>query len=231
MKDEKQVRRRFTKEFKQDAVKMITEHGLDLKTVSKYLTIENAEISPLSDSKRQSIVDPFKNDIETPLKSGLPTKNIMDLIQAKGYEGSSRTLRIFIADWKSGHAQELLAEATSQKIQWVNRKTLLEICYKGADEIQGLTKALLKKIFKRYPTFKKVYDLMISFKKIVKKKQHWNLEKWLNKTELLDVVGLKSFVAGVRRDVTAVKNAIEFQYNNGLAEGHINKIKVIKRIM
>lgn len=219
--------------FKADLKKtrIAKELGLDLKTVSKYLTIENAEVSHLSRVKHQSIVDPFKNDIETALKSGLTTKMIMNLIQAKGYEGSSRTLRIFISEWKSGHAQELLAEAGSQKIQWVDRKTLLELCYKRADEIHGLTKAVLKKVFKRYPTFKKIYDLMISFKKIFKKKEHWNLEKWLNETEQLDVVGLKSFVAGVRRDLTAVKNAIRFQYNNGLAEGHINKIKVIKRIM
>ena len=29
----------------------------------------------------------------------------------------------------------------------------------------------------------------------------------------------------------AIKNAITYQYNNGLAEGSVNKIKVIKRIM
>ena len=33
------------------------------------------------------------------------------------------------------------------------------------------------------------------------------------------------------RDITAVKNAITYDYNNGLAEGSVNKLKVIKRIM
>ena len=32
-------------------------------------------------------------------------------------------------------------------------------------------------------------------------------------------------------DIDAVKNAIKYKYNNGLAEGSVNKIKVIKRIM
>ncbi|MFI3200809.1 MAG: transposase [Eubacteriales bacterium] len=40
-----------------------------------------------------------------------------------------------------------------------------------------------------------------------------------------------SFVNGIRNDIDAVKNAIELTYNNGLAEGSVNKIKVIKRIM
>ncbi|MFR0756030.1 MAG: transposase [Hominisplanchenecus sp.] len=31
--------------------------------------------------------------------------------------------------------------------------------------------------------------------------------------------------------MTAVKNGIIYSYNNGLAEGSVNKIKVIKRVM
>ena len=36
---------------------------------------------------------------------------------------------------------------------------------------------------------------------------------------------------GIDRDLDAVKNGIKYDYNNGLAEGSVNKIKVIKRIM
>ena len=36
---------------------------------------------------------------------------------------------------------------------------------------------------------------------------------------------------GIRQDIVAVKNGIAMQYNNGLAEGSVNKLKVIKRIM
>lgn len=42
---------------------------------------------------------------------------------------------------------------------------------------------------------------------------------------------INSFVEGVRRDLDAVKNAIILPESNGLAEGSVNKLKVIKRIM
>ena len=42
---------------------------------------------------------------------------------------------------------------------------------------------------------------------------------------------VSSFINGITRDITAVKNAIQYDYNNGLAEGNVNKLKVIKRIM
>lgn len=41
----------------------------------------------------------------------------------------------------------------------------------------------------------------------------------------------KLHVNGIRQDIVAVKNGIVMQYNNGLAEGSVNKLKVIKLIM
>ena len=40
-----------------------------------------------------------------------------------------------------------------------------------------------------------------------------------------------SFINGILRDIEGVKNSIIYDYSNGLAEGSVNKIKVIKRIM
>ncbi len=42
---------------------------------------------------------------------------------------------------------------------------------------------------------------------------------------------INKFVSGLKRDMQAVRNAIIYEYNNGLAEGSVNKLKVIKRIM
>lgn len=42
---------------------------------------------------------------------------------------------------------------------------------------------------------------------------------------------MDSFINGIKRDIATVKNAIRLNYNNGLAEGSVNKLKVAKRIM
>lgn len=49
------------------------------------------------------------------------------------------------------------------------------------------------------------------------------LQEWLLQTEELEVTELTSFVNGIRRDLCAVENAIIHPYNNGLAEGSVNK--------
>ena len=77
----------------------------------------------------------------------------------------------------------------------------------------------------------KVFDTVNDFKKVLFSKNTVLLEQWLDATSRLDIDELNSFVKGVRRDITAVKNAIRFDYNNGLAEGSVNKLKLAKRIM
>ena len=57
------------------------------------------------------------------------------------------------------------------------------------------------------------------------------LETWLEKIENFNIPELQTYVNGIRIDINVVKNGIKLKYNNGLAEGSVNKIKVIKRIM
>ena len=42
---------------------------------------------------------------------------------------------------------------------------------------------------------------------------------------------LRSYVDGLKHDTSKVKKAIMFDYNNGLADGSVTKIKFIKRII
>lgn len=39
------------------------------------------------------------------------------------------------------------------------------------------------------------------------------------------------YINGSNADIASVKNEIHYKYNNGLAEGGVNKIKLTKRIM
>lgn len=57
------------------------------------------------------------------------------------------------------------------------------------------------------------------------------LDSWIQRAKSLKIRELDSFIEGVKRDYDAIFNAIKFDYSNGLAEGKINKLKLIKRIM
>ncbi len=57
------------------------------------------------------------------------------------------------------------------------------------------------------------------------------IDEWIEKADNLKIRKIDKFVSGLKRDMQAVRNAIIYEYNNGLAEGSVNKLKVIKRII
>ena len=66
---------------------------------------------------------------------------------------------------------------------------------------------------------------------IVRQRQPERLDDWLERTAQSGIAPLAAFVNGVRRDYAAVKAGITFDYSNGPTEGHINRLKMLKRAM
>ena len=76
-----------------------------------------------------------------------------------------------------------------------------------------------------------LYSLVKEFHTAIFSKRPKKLDAWTESARKHDIPELQSFVEGILKDKTAIKNGIIYPYNNGLAEGSVNKIKVIKRIM
>ncbi len=72
---------------------------------------------------------------------------------------------------------------------------------------------------------------MKEFHAAIFSKKPEKLDTWIEYAQKQNIPELQSFVEGILKDLTAIKNGIIYPFNNGLAEGSVNKIKVIKRIM
>ncbi|MBW0282599.1 transposase [Rhodococcus sp. FH8] len=58
-----------------------------------------------------------------------------------------------------------------------------------------------------------------------------NLSDWMRAVDTSEEPALRSFVAGLRRDLDAVTAGLTLPYNSGAVEGHVNRIKMLKRQM
>lgn len=57
------------------------------------------------------------------------------------------------------------------------------------------------------------------------------LERWMAAVDAEDLPALHSFVRGLRRDLDAVTAGLTLSWSSGPVEGHVNRIKMIKRQM
>ncbi|WP_416385321.1 transposase [Sinorhizobium meliloti] len=57
------------------------------------------------------------------------------------------------------------------------------------------------------------------------------LDEWIDDAIDTELTAIMRFAGILRRDIDAVKNAIELPWSNGQAEGQINRLKMLKRAM
>ena len=76
-----------------------------------------------------------------------------------------------------------------------------------------------------------VYLLSQEFVTMLKERQVEALDCWLKRAKACHVSELGSFVNGIRRDYAAVHAAFCLPWSNGITEGHVNRLKFLKRQM
>lgn len=202
--------------------------GINRATVAKYLKEDFNPSSPYYNTTVRSKIKPYAGDIKRMLSEGKTFKQISAAIRERGYNGSDSTIRMFAT-----RERKIMKEAAASGVEGekIERKWLVSLLYRPIDEISALSKKQLDRIIEMYPVIGQIYDAATGFKQTLFGKKESELDKWIEETELLEIDELTSFINGIKRDIAAVKNAITFDYNNGLAEGSVNKLKVVKRIM
>ena len=66
---------------------------------------------------------------------------------------------------------------------------------------------------------------------MVRERTAERLEPWLEEVLASPWRELKRFAQGLRQDYAAVKAALTWPYSNGPTEGHVNRLKLLKRQM
>lgn len=202
--------------------------GIHRMTVSKYLKEDFNPVSPCYHTAVPSKIKPYANDIKNMLSEGKTFKQISTAIREKGYDGSDSTVRMFATRERRLMKEAALQGGNGEKIE---RKWLVSLLYRPIDKVSSLSEGQLDRIIGQYPVIGRVYDAVSGFKQTLFGKNDLELDKWIEETQELEIDELNSFINGIKKDIQAVKNAILLDYNNGLAEGSVNKLKVVKRIM
>jgi transposase len=149
-------------------------------------------------------------------------------IVAQGYTGSDRTVYRHIQTLKQAHVQaslnpDCLCKFTASTAVWLFVRDK-----KNLDEVEQED---LATFCQASPTLKRAYDLVQDFLQMVRKREGYRLDAWLERVATSDLPELEQFAAGVEKDKEAVKAGLTWPVNNGQTEGQVTKLKLIKRTM
>jgi transposase len=74
-------------------------------------------------------------------------------------------------------------------------------------------------------------DLAQDFMRLVRQRQPERLDPWLQRATTSAVDAIRRFATGLYEDYEAVKAGVTLPWNSGPVEGHINRLKMLKRQM
>ena len=208
---------------------IVKETGHSYETVKKYIG-ENVDVAPKEYGVHcPNNLKPYTNSIDEMLTHRKRFREIEGAIRSFGYVGTTSTIRRYVT-WKRRDNQAVYEKAIANT-EVIERKWLLKLLYNPIEKVKEITRVQLEKVLCDYPDLATVYQIVGDFREIMSSKRVDDLDTWIEQAKAFGAKEINSFLNGISRDIKAVKNAIRYDYNNGLAEGSVNKIKVCKRIM
>jgi transposase len=158
-------------------------------------------------------------------------------IRARGYRGSRSNLYTFLALWRPGPRrpgpyprQERVTPAppppprlTPRAVGWLLVRTERD------DTPQAAT--FVGEIFRHSPTLAATAGAVRRFFTLLRQRQADHLEAWLHEAKTSGIPELVAFAQGVRRDLGAIQAAFTSPWSQGQTEGHVTRLKLLKRQM
>jgi transposase len=187
-----------------------------------------------------SILNPYKDVLLQHWNQGChDARQVFHRLQQQGYRGSYATVARYAQRLRQAQGlapRQRLPEAPlpvvaePQHGQLTPRGTAWLVLRRpetrAPDEEQQL--ALLTA---QQPELAEAVTLARDFAELVRSRQPERLDGWLARATTSVVSALQRFAQGLRDDYAAVKAGVTVPWSNGPIEGHINRLKMLKRQM
>lgn len=222
-----EVRKLYSEGHEIDEIIRLTGHAT--ATVKKYLKDDCPLSNGHYDLRIPGKLAPYEQDVLTMRSKGITYQKIHEHICQKGYTGTVASLRMFMQKERT-HLKRLAADE-KEAVEYIPRKYFCQLIYKELEHVNGLTQEQYKTTIRKYPILGQIYELLREFHRIVFSQKSDEIDSWIMSAQSLQLEELDTYINGLKADIEAVKNSIQYKYNNGLAEGSVNKIKLAKRIM
>jgi len=199
---------------------------LDRKTARRYATATTADqLIPGGPLSGPGLLGPHRDWLRQRWNEGIrSTEQLHQELRGRGYRGSLRTLRRLTARLRRDTSVPGPPPAPKAK------KVASWILTPPSDLTDG-DRAALAQITGRCEDLAATRDLVREFADMLCHRRGERLESWASQAEASPVSELRGFSKGLRKDWAAVTAGLTVSYSSGAVEGHVNRIKMIKRQM
>jgi transposase len=206
------------------------------KTIRRYLHSSSATARR---SRTGHLTDPFQPYLLNRWNEGCHNAaQLFREIQEQGYAGRTTMVLTVIRGFRdasglpprirTAKAEPLCTDPTRRP------PTLRTLTFAVTGRPEKCTeehKSLLERICAEQPQLGEVISQARTFVSLVRDRQAEKLQDWLAESQISSYRIWKNFALGIEQDRQAVQAALTHTWSNGPTEGHINRLKCLKRLM
>ena len=133
--------------------------------------------------------------------------------------------------WRRLNKLRGIASANPQRILKYTPNAAVWLFVRDPESLDEVEQKALAAFCHASTRLRLAYDLVQDSFSMVHKRQGYRLNAWLERVANSDLGELQSFANGVERDKAAVQAGLTWWIKNGVVEGSVTKVKLIKRQM
>lgn len=214
--------------------------GIGRSTVFNYLRAPNFPERQGRSDRGRSVLSPYKEYILKRWNEGYyDTKGLFEVIKKRGYSGSYDTVARYTRRLRSSQGLPLRQRLVRQPLPKVAQPEKRPLTARRAAMLvlqrqelqQPDDEQLIARLKAQHPALFTAIELAQGFAFLVRQRQPSQLEQWLEQATESGLEPFRRFAFRLREDFDAVKAGMTLAVSNGPVEGHINRLKMLKRQM
>lgn len=228
-------------------IQIARELKLSRQTVRKYMASDSFP-EHARPRQQRSILDPYVNILQERWDEGChENKELLEAIRAAGYQGSIRPIvqwtmlrRRLLPGYRqpSGRrparevkqfvppAEHAVPQQGAQSLPASRR--LVWLLFHFADQLDDEAVQERARLC-MLPELETARLLTRRFRVLVRDQTPEALDPWIDACQTSGIGELKTFAEGLQREKGSIRAALEYPFSNGVTEGHVHRLKMIKR--
>jgi transposase len=201
---------------------------LDRKTVRRFRDTPLDEL--LSSAKdfgvhRRDQLVPFLPYLHARFAAGTTSgRRLFEEIGERGYQGGYSTLTAYLGRLREGTVEPVPADLPSPR-------RITSSIMRPRDALTDREEERLQDVKIACPDIARACDLARSFHDLLTHRRGQLLLDWIRQAEQDAPAPVRSFAGFLRQDLDAVTAGLTLEWSSGKVEGHVNKVKMLKRQM
>ncbi len=198
--------------------------GVHRSTVRR--TLNGNGLHERNPRKYERGTDPFEQLLRRRWKEGCHNaKQLTRELRREGFTGSYYMVRRRTAAWRSG---EISAAPANPRRRRVSPKQAAWILMKPSSECSPFEDDFIHRLCEQNPALARLRRISNEFQDIITHNRPSELASWLKEACTSEIA---VFAEGLKKEEPAIRAAVALKWSNGQTEGHVNRLKMLKRQM